>query len=94
MKIIPIFDRVVLEDIKEEKETASGFLLANTSIEKPLFAKVVSVSCGGQIDGKEIVMQVKVGDKVIYSKFAGSSYRIDGKDYVIVRQQDILAIID
>ena len=94
MKIKPLYDRVVLSPEKALEKTASGIMLPEIAQEKSQMAKVVSVGEGGSIDGKESKIQVKVGDKVLYTKFGGTEIKIDGKDYIIVRQTDILAIIE
>ena len=94
MKIKPLLDKVVLEQAESEEKTASGILLPNSAQEKPMLATVVSVGNGGMVDGNEVKMLVKVGDKVLYSKYAGSEVKLDGKKYVIVKQADILAIIE
>ena len=94
MNIKPLFDKVVVETIETEDKTKSGFILPSASQEKQQTARIVAVGPGGIIDGKEIVMQVKVGDKVLYSKYAGSEFKIDGKELTIIRQSDILAIIE
>jgi chaperonin GroES len=83
-----------LEQIETEKKTESGILLPNSSQEKPELAKVVAVGEGGFVDGSEVKMLVKQGDKVLYSKYAGTEYKIDGKKYIIIKQADILAIIE
>jgi len=94
MKIKPLYDRVVLSPDKAQEKTASGIMLPEVAQEKSQMAKVVSVGEGGSIDGKESKIQVKSGDKVLYTKFAGTEIKIDGKDYIIVRQTDILAVIE
>jgi chaperonin GroES len=94
MNIKPLFDKVVVESVESEEKTKSGFILPSSAQEKPQTAKVVAVGPGGIIDGKEITMQVKVGDKVLYSKYSGSEFKIDGKDFIIIRQSDILAIVE
>ncbi|HEY8419276.1 MAG TPA: co-chaperone GroES [Clostridia bacterium] len=94
MKIKPLFDKVVIEAVEAEEKTKSGIVLPNTAQEKPQLAKVIAVGPGGLVDGKEVTMQVKVGDKVLYSKYAGSEFKIDGKEVTILRQSDILAIIE
>ena len=94
MKIKPLFDKVVIEVVEAEEKTKSGIVLPNTAQEKPQLAKVIAVGPGGLVDGKEVTMQVKVGDKVLYSKYAGSEFKIDGKEDTILRQSDILAIIE
>lgn len=94
MTIKPLFDKIVIEAVNAEEKTKSGIVLPNTAQEKPQMAKVLAVGPGGVIDGKEIVMQVKPGDKVLYSKYAGSEFKIDGKEVTILRQSDILAIVE
>lgn len=94
MKIIPLFDKVVVEAAETEETTKSGFILPSASQEKQQLAKVIAVGPGGIIDGKEIVMQVKVGQTVLYSKYAGSDFKLDGKEVTIIKQSDILAIVE
>lgn len=94
MTVKPLFDKVVVESIGTEEKTSSGFILPSASQEKQQMAVVVAVGPGGVVDGKEIQMQVKVGDKVLYSKYAGSDFKIDGKELTIIRQSDILAIVE
>lgn len=94
MKIKPLYDRVVLSPEKAQEKTASGIMLPEVAQEKSQMAKVVSVGEGGSIDGKESKIQVKIGDKVLYTKFAGTEIKIDNKEYIIVRQTDILAVIE
>ena len=94
MTIKPLFDKVVVETLENEERTKSGFLLPTAAQEKQQMAVVVAVGPGGVIDGKEITMQVKVGDKVLYSKYAGSEFKVDGKNLIIIRQSDILATIN
>lgn len=94
MQVKPLFDKVVIKAIEANETTASGIVLPGAAQEKPQLAEVVAVGPGGTDDGKEVVMQVKPGDKVLYSKYAGSEFKIDGNDFVIVRQADILAIVD
>ena len=94
MKLVPLGDRVVLKQTEKEETTKSGIILAAKSQEKPVTAEVVAVGSGGMVDGKEVTMQVKVGDQVIYSKFAGNEVKLDEEEYVIVRQNDILAIVE
>lgn len=93
MEIKPLLDKVVLEQVEAEEKTASGILLPSSAQEKPAFAKVVAVGDGGFVDGSEVKMLVKVGDKVIYSKYAGTEIKLEDKKYVIVKQADILAIV-
>lgn len=94
MKIKPLFDRIVIESVDSEEKTKSGIVLLAKDQEKPQMAKVVAVGPGGNIDGKDVVMQVKIGDKILYSKYAGSEFKIDGKEVTIMRQSDVLAIIE
>lgn len=94
MKIRPLFDRIVIEPVDTEEKTKSGIVLLAKDQEKPQMAKVVAVGPGGNIDGKEVVMELKVGDKVLYSKYAGSEFKIDGKDVTIMRQSDVLAVVE
>ena len=94
MTIKPLFDKVVIEPTSTEEKTKSGFILPASAQEKQQTATVVAVGPGGVIDGKEVNMQVKVGDVVLYSKFAGTEFKLDGKELIIIRQNDILAIVD
>jgi chaperonin GroES len=94
MKIIPLFDKIVVEQQEAQETTKSGFILPSASQEKQQLAKVIAVGPGGLIDGKEVVMQIKVGDTVLYSKYAGSDFKIDGKEVTIIKQSDVLAIIE
>lgn len=94
MKIKPLFDRVVIEPIDAEEKTTSGIVLLAKDQEKPQMAKIIAVGPGGFVDGKEVKMEVKVGDKVLCSKYAGSEFKVDGKDVTIMRQSDILAIVE
>ncbi len=94
MNIRPLFDKVVIEAVKAEEKTKSGLILTGAAQEKPQTAEVVAVGPGGIIDGKEIVMQVKVGDRVLCSQYAGSAFKIDGREFTIIRQSDILAIVE
>lgn len=94
MKIKPLFDRVVLLPIENESETKGGILLPMAAQEKSQLATVVAVGSGENLDGKQIGMQVKVGDKVLYGKFTGTEITVDDVKYVVIRQPDILAIID
>lgn len=94
MKLVPLFDKVVLKQSAAEETTKSGIILASKAQEKPQEAIVVAVGPGGVIDGKEVVMQVKEGQKVIFSKYAGSEVKLDGEEYIIVAQKDILAVIE
>jgi len=94
MKIKPLFDRIVIKPVEEQLTTASGIVLPGSAKEKPQMAQVVAVGPGGLIDGKEVVMQVKVGDVVLYSKYAGSDFKIDGEDLTVLRQSDLLAVVE
>ena len=94
MKLVPLGDRVVLKQLEAEEKTKSGIILTSKSQEKPQEATVVTVGPGGLVDGKEVKMQVKEGDKVIYSKYAGNEVKLDGEEYIIVKQNDILAIVE
>lgn len=94
MTIKPLFDRVVIKSVEAEETTKSGFILTTASQEKPQIAEIVAVGPGGMVDGTEVVMTVKVGDKVIVSKYAGTEVKCDGNEYNIVRQSDILAIVE
>ena len=93
MKLVPLGDRVVLKQLVAEETTKSGIVLPGQAKEKPQEAEVIAVGPGGNIDGKEVVMQVNVGDKVIYSKYAGTDVELDKEEYIIVKQSDILAIV-
>jgi chaperonin GroES len=94
MTLKPLFDKVVIEAVEAEATTASGIVLPGTAQEKPQMAVVIAVGPGGVIDGKEVVMQVKVGDKILYNKYAGSEFKLDGKTVTILRQSDVLAIVE
>ncbi|MDD3831588.1 MAG: co-chaperone GroES [Clostridia bacterium] len=93
MKLKPLFDKVVVKAVEEVK-SAGGIILPTSAQEKSEMAQVIAVGKGGVVDGKEVVMQVKVGDKVLYSKYAGSQFKIDGEEVTIIRQSDILAIVE
>ena len=94
MTIKPLADRVLLKQVKAEETTASGLILAASAQEKPEVSEVVAVGPGGMIDGKEVTMQVKAGDKVIYSKYAGTDVKLGDDEYVVVKQNDIVAIVE
>lgn len=94
MKLVPLGDRVVLKQMVAEETTKSGIVLPGAAKEKPQQAEVVAVGPGGVVDGKEVVMQVKAGDKVIYSKYAGTEVKVDEEELIVVKQNDILAIIE
>ena len=93
MNIKPLADRVVIKMVEAEEKTASGIILTGSAKEKPQVAEVVAVGPGGVVEGKEVVMEVKVGDKVITSKYAGTEVKFDGEEYTILKQSDILAIV-
>lgn len=93
MKLVPLGDRVVLKQIVAEETTKSGIVLPGQTKEKPQQAEVVAVGPGGMIDGKEVTMLVSVGDNVIYSKYAGTEVELDDEEFIVVRQNDILAIV-
>jgi chaperonin GroES len=94
MKLVPLGDRVVLKQLEAEETTKSGIILASAAQEKPQEAEVVAVGPGGIVDGKEVKMQVAAGQKVIYSKYAGTEVKLDGKEYIVVKQSDILAVVE
>ena len=94
MTIKPLSDRVVLKPAEAEEKTKTGIILTAAAQEKPQVAQVIAVGPGGVVDGKEVVMTVKVGDKVITSKYAGTEVKCNGTEYNIVRQNDILAIVE
>lgn len=94
MKIKPLADRVVVKMTEVEEKTQSGIILASSAKEKPQIAEVLAVGPGGLVDGKEVEMYVKVGDKVITGKYAGTEVKLDKEEYIIVRQSDILAIVE
>ena len=94
MKLVPLGDRVVLKQLEAEMTTKSGIVLPGEEKEKPQQAEVIAVGPGGIVDGKEIKMEVKAGDKVIYSKYAGTEVKLEDEKYIIVKQSDILAIIE
>ena len=94
MSIKPLADRVVIKMVEAEETTKSGIILAGSAKEKPQMAEVVAVGPGGNVDGKEITMYIKVGDKVITSKYSGTEVKLDGTEYTIVRQSYILAVVE
>ena len=94
IKLSPLGDRVVLKQLEAEETTKSGIVLPGQSKEKPQQAEVIAVGPGGVIDGKEVKMQVKVGQKVIYSKYAGTEVKLDDEEFIIVKQNDVLAVIE
>ena len=94
MNLKPLFDKVVLTQKKQEEKTASGIILPGADKEMPMQGTIVAVGPGGLVDGKEVKMEVKVGQNVVYSKYAGSEIEIDKVKYVIIKQSDILAIVE
>ena len=94
MNIKPLGDRVVIKMLEAEETTKSGIILTSKAQEKPQVAEVVAVGPGGTVDGKEVVMEVKVGDKVLMSQYAGTEVKLDGEEYTILRQSDILAKVE
>ena len=94
MKLVPLGDKVVLKQLEAEETTKSGIVLPGQAQEKPQQAEVIAVGPGGTVDGKEVVMQVKPGDKVIYSKYAGTDVKLGEDEYVVVKQSDIVAIVE
>ena len=94
MKLVPLGDKVVLKQLKAEETTKSGIVLPGQAQEKPQQAEVIAVGPGGMVDGKEVAMQVKVGDKVIYSKYSGTEVKLGNEEFVVVKQGDIVAIVE
>ena len=94
MKLVPLGVRVVLKQLVAEETTKSGIVLTGQAKEKPQEAEVIAVGPGGVVDGKEVKMEVAVGQKVIYSKYAGTEVKLDGEEFIIVRQSDILAVVE
>lgn len=94
MTIKPLFDKIVIEAVENNDKTASGIVLPGTAQEKPQLAKVIAVGPGGIIDGKEVVMQIKVGDIILYNKYAGSDFKLDNREVTILKQADVLAIVE
>ena len=94
MTIKPLFDKIVIESVENADKTASGIVLPGTAQEKPQMAKVIAVGPGGSIDGKDVVMQLKVGDIVLYNKYAGSDFKLENREVSILRQSDVLAIVE
>ena len=94
MKLVPLADRVLLKPVEAMETTASGIILSTANKEKPVISEVVAVGPGGLVDGNEVKMVVKVGDKVVVGKYAGTEVKLDDKDYSIVRQAEILAIVE
>ncbi len=94
MKLKPLADRVILKMVEAEETTKSGIILTGSAKEKPVVSEVVAVGPGGVVDGKEVTMYVEVGDKVVISNYAGTEVKLDGEEYKIVRQNDILAVVE
>ena len=94
MNLTPLLDRVVLKSVEAEETTKSGIILTGSAKEKPVVSEVLAVGPGGMVDGKEVAMYVKVGDKVVVSTYAGTNIKLDGEEYTIVRQNDILAVVE
>lgn len=94
MKLKPLADRVVVKLVEAEETTKGGIILTGSAKEKPSVAEVISVGPGGMVDGKEVVMQLKAGDRVITGKYTGTEVKIDGEEYTIVRQSDVLAVVE
>ena len=94
MTVKPLGDRVVIKNVEAEETTKGGLILTSAAKEKPQMAEVLAVGPGGMVDGKKVAMQVSVGQKVIYSKYAGTEVKIDGDELIIVRQNDILAVVE
>ena len=94
MRVRPLGDRVVIKKLEAEEKTKSGIVLTGTAKKKPQEAEVVAVGPGGYGDGKEVKMEVKVGDKVLFSKYAGTEVKVDGEEYTIIKQDDILAVVE
>jgi chaperonin GroES len=93
MKLVPLGDKIVVKQLEALETTKGGIILTTQSQEKPQEAEVIAVGPGGIVDGKEVKMEVKAGDKVIYSKYAGTTVKLEGTEYIIVKQSDILAIV-
>lgn len=94
MKVKPLGDRVVIKRLEAEEKTKSGIVLTGTAKERPQEAEVVAVGPGAVVDGKRVEMEVKVGDKVLYSKYAGTEVKVDAEEYIILKQEDILAVVE
>ena len=94
MNVKPLFDKVVVENVTVEEKTKSGFFLPSSAQEKPQTCVVVAVGPGGLVDGYEVNMQVQPGDKVLCAKYAGTDFKVDGKEFTIIRQSDILAVVE
>ena len=94
MKIKPLFDRIVIKEVESQTKTASGLVLPDSAQEKPQLATVLDIGPGGTIDGKENVMQIKVGIKVLNNKYAGTKFKLDSEEVTILKQSDVLAIVE
>lgn len=94
MKLKPLGDRVIIKMVEAEEKTKSGLILTGSAKEKPEVAEIIAVGPGGMVDGKEVTMTVKAGQKVITSKYSGTEVKVDGEEYTIVRQSDILAVVE
>lgn len=94
MKLVPLGDKVIMKQMEAEEKTKSGIVLTSQSKEKPYEAEVIAVGPGGNINGNEVVMVVKPGDRVIYSQYGGSQVKFDGETYIVIKQSDILAIVE
>ncbi len=94
MKLVPLGDKVVLKQLVAEETTKSGIVLPGQAKEKPQQAEVIAVGPGGVVDGKEVTMQVKVGDKVIFSKYSGTEVKLEDEEYIVVKQNDIVAVVE
>ena len=94
MTVKPLGDRVVIKNVEAEETTKGGLILTSAAKEKPQMAEVLALGPGGMVDGKEVAMQVKVGDQVIFSKYSGTEVKLDEEEYIVVKQSDILAIIE
>ncbi|WP_313132916.1 co-chaperone GroES [Anaerocolumna sp.] len=94
MKLVPLGDKVVLKQLLAEETTKSGIVLPGQAKEKPQQAEVIAVGPGGVVDGKEVTMQVKAGDKVIFSKYAGTEVKLEDEEFIVVKQNDIVAIVE
>ena len=93
MKLVPLGDKVIIKQIEAEEKTKGGLILTTQSKEKPQMAEVIAVGPGGEVNGYEVKMTVKEGDKVIYTKYAGTEVKFEGEEYIVVKQSDILAVI-
>ena len=94
MSLKPLNDRVLVKRLESEERTASGLYIPDTAKEKPMMAEVVAVGPGGNVDGKEVPMVLQVGDKVVYRRYAGTELKLDGEDFVITKQSDVMAVVE